>query len=338
LIDGLAVVDKPPRMTSHDVVGRCRRIFGQRRVGHGGTLDPDATGVLVVGLGRCTRLLRYLSGLSKTYEALIRLGESTTTLDAAGDVTGRWDMADVTLEAARSAASGLTGSILQTPPMVSAVKVGGKRLHQLARMGVEVERTPREVEVSRFDLSLAERDGSIDDGSIDDGSGLGPVLRARIECSSGTYVRVLAADLGEALGGGAHVLTLCRTSVGPWGLDSAVALDALGLSDVLAPYDALPWMQAVEVDSVLEAEVRHGRVLDLDRLAVRGNGPWRVATVDGDLLAVYEPHGEARAKPAVVVAAEESGEQPARPAAAADFAAGVRPAAADHGDDLPGRS
>ncbi|MGH9115917.1 MAG: tRNA pseudouridine(55) synthase TruB, partial [Acidimicrobiales bacterium] len=152
MIDGVVIVDKPAGMTSHDVVSRCRRVFEQRKVGHAGTLDPDATGVLVVGLGRATRLLRYMSGLEKSYRAEIVLGVATTTLDASGEVTGRWDQGGVTLEDARSAASRLTGRISQVPPMVSAVKVGGRRLHQLAREGLEVERSAREVTVTRFDL------------------------------------------------------------------------------------------------------------------------------------------------------------------------------------------
>ena len=152
VIDGLAVVDKPAGMTSHDVVARCRRLFGQKRVGHAGTLDPDATGVLLVGLGRATRLLQFQSGLPKSYRAEVVLGVATTTLDAAGEVTGRWDQRQVTLEEARRAAAGLTGTIWQVPPMVSAVKVGGRRLHQLARQGVEVERAARQVTVWRFDV------------------------------------------------------------------------------------------------------------------------------------------------------------------------------------------
>src|SRR5688500_17166019 len=139
-IDGLVVVDKPAGGTSHDVVARCRKIFGQKRVGHSGTLDPDATGVLLVGLGRATRLLRFLTDLPKSYVGDLVLGTSTSTLDAAGEVTGTWDMGAVTLADVRAAALAFVGEIQQIPPMVSAVKVGGKRLHELARAGVEVER------------------------------------------------------------------------------------------------------------------------------------------------------------------------------------------------------
>ncbi len=149
---GLVVIDKEAGWTSHDVVARCRRLFGQRRVGHAGTLDPDATGVLLVGLGRATRLMRFLTALPKTYVAEIVLGTATSTLDASGEVVGEWDMSDVTLEQVRAAAADLTGAIEQIPPMVSAVKIGGRRLHELARQGIEVERPPRAVHVYRFDV------------------------------------------------------------------------------------------------------------------------------------------------------------------------------------------
>ena len=148
--DGLVVVDKPAGWTSHDVVGRCRRLFGQRRVGHAGTLDPGATGVLVVGLGRATRLLRFIGELPKSYAGEVVLGVATSSLDQDGEVVARWDMEGVSLEQLRQAAAGLTGDLLQVPPMVSAVKVGGRRLHQLARAGVEVEREARPVTVYRF--------------------------------------------------------------------------------------------------------------------------------------------------------------------------------------------
>ncbi len=293
MIDGLAVVDKPAGMTSHDVVSRCRKVFGQKKVGHAGTLDPDATGVLLVGLGRATRLMQYMSGLAKSYTTSIVLGVSTTTLDAAGEVTGEWDMSAVGPDDVRRAAAALTGVIHQVPPMVSAVKVGGRRLHELARQGIEVERQAREVTVTRF--ALAEPPA---------GWGPHPVLRAEIDCSSGTYIRVLAEDLGRALGGGAHVRDLRRTAVGPWSEADAVALDDLGPAHVRPPADAVPWLAAVTVaDAGLEAAVRHGRVLDHDQLGCQGPGPWRVLGPAGDLLAVYEAHRAGLAKPRVVLGA-----------------------------------
>jgi tRNA pseudouridine55 synthase len=152
-VSGLVAVDKAAGWTSHDVVARCRRVFGQKRVGHAGTLDPDATGVLLVGLGRATRLLRFLTVLPKTYTTDIVLGTETSTLDASGDEVATFDMTAVGPSDVAAAAAGLTGDIEQVPPMVSAVKVGGRRLHELARQGIEVERAPRPVTVYRFDTA-----------------------------------------------------------------------------------------------------------------------------------------------------------------------------------------
>jgi tRNA pseudouridine55 synthase len=291
LIDGLAVVDKPAGMTSHDVVARGRRIFGQKKVGHAGTLDPDATGVLLVGLGRATRLLQFHSGLAKCYTGEVVLGTATTTLDSAGEVTGRWDQRQVTLGDAREAAAGFTGAIWQVPPMVSAIQIGGRRLHQLARQGLEVDRAARQVTVSRFEIT------SLSAGE-DDG---GPVLSVDVECSAGTYVRVLAADLGAALGGGAHLRRLRRTAVGPWTEAMATPLDSLGPQAVIDPAASLPWLEAVVVDGPRAGEVANGRVLDRDVLGGVGAGPWRVIDPDGALLAIYQPHGAGLVKPTVVM-------------------------------------
>lgn len=275
-VDGLVVVDKPAGMTSHDVVARLRRRFGQKRVGHAGTLDPGATGVLLVGLGRATRLLRFLSDLGKSYEGEVVLGTATTTLDDEGEVVQQWPMAGVTLEDARRAAASLTGDLLQVPPMVSAVKVGGRRLHELAREGVEVERAPRPVRVSRFDVTPAVR-------------GEPGVLRISVDCSSGTYVRVLAADLGALLGGGAHLRRLRRTRVGPFTLDDAGGIDD---APVLAPAAAVRHLPSVTVDADAARLVSFGRPLpDLP------HGLLAVVDDAGALLAVYED-----GRPAVVMA------------------------------------
>lgn len=295
-LDGLLVIDKPAGPTSHDVVDRARRAFGQKRVGHAGTLDPDATGVLLVGLGRVTRLLRFLSGLPKRYVGEVVLGVATSTLDSAGEVTGTWDMREVGLEAARAAAASLTGEIEQVPPMVSALKVGGRRLYELARAGVEVERPPRKVTVYRFEVGLA-------------GAGEhGPVLAIDVECSSGTYVRTLAADLGGILGGGAHLRHLRRLAVGNFGVDEAVRLSELEVlsppervQHLLPPVEALRGMEKVSVAGALAVAVAHGKVLTQSELPAKGLGPWAVLGDAGELLAVYERAGEL-AKPAVVVA------------------------------------
>jgi len=289
-VNGLVVIDKAAGMTSHDVVARCRHIFGQRRVGHAGTLDPDATGVLLVGLGRVTRLLRFVSALPKTYTTDIVFGTATTTLDASGDVVGTYDMAHVTPEMVRAAASELTGDIEQVPPMVSAVKVGGRRLHELARQGVEVERAPRPVTVYRFDTAPH--------------PGRAGVYRAEIECSSGTYVRVLAHDLGRALGGGAHVADLRRTRIGSFGEGVMRPLERLGPDDVLTPAQAVRDLDAVTVEPAIAASVRTGLPLDKVPLGAVGDGPWSLLDDQGVLLAVYEATGSDRIRPAVVLAGD----------------------------------
>ncbi len=321
VISGLAVVDKPGGMTSHDVVARCRRIFGQRKVGHSGTLDPDATGVLLIGLGPATRLFQFHSGLTKSYTAEVVLGVATSTLDAAGEVTGRWDQRQVSLDDARRAAAQLTGTIWQTPPMVSAVKVGGRPLHELARQGLEVERAPRRVEVACFTVESLTPDGEAGPGGAgsggawpggarpggvgaetDDSGAAGPVLAVRVECSAGTYVRVLAADLGAALGGGAHLRRLRRTAVGPWSEAMATPLEVLSVADVLPPASSLPWLDAVTVDAERAREVQYGRVLERAALGGAGDGPWRVIGPHGGLLAIYQGRGPNHVKPAVVLA------------------------------------
>ena len=208
VIDGLAVVDKPAGMTSHDVVARCRRLFGQKQVGHAGTLDPDATGVLLVGLGQATRLLQFLTGLPKCYcgRGRPRRRDHHPRRRRRGDRA--LGQGHVTLEDARRAAASSTGTIWQIPPMVSAVKVGGRRLHQLARQGVEVDRARPAGHRLALRRGVPGRRCRLDVGVRS--------LAVRVECSSGTYVRVLAADLGAALGGGAHLRRLRRTAVGPW--------------------------------------------------------------------------------------------------------------------------
>jgi tRNA pseudouridine55 synthase len=275
----MVVVDKEAGWTSHDAVARCRRIFSQRRVGHAGTLDPDATGVLLVGLGRFTRMLRFLTGLPKSYEAEVVLGSATHTLDASGEVTGTWDMSEVTLTDVREAAASLTGVIDQVPPMVSARKVGGKRLHELARAGIEVDRVARPVTVSRFDVHPTPDPG---------------VFRIEVDCSTGTYVRVLAADMGEALGGGAHLRNLRRTRIGSFGVDEASTLGTITEANVLSAAQALRDLPQVELDAEMTRSVSHGLALDRVSVGATGDGPWGLLDHDGHLLAVYEATGTDR--------------------------------------------
>lgn len=276
MIDGLVVVDKEPGWTSHDVVAKLRGRFRQKRIGHSGTLDPDATGVLLVGLGRVTRMLRYLTDLPKSYAGEVVLGTATSTLDASGDIVGEWDMGGVTVEQVRAATVELTGPILQVPPMVSAVKVGGRRLHDLARQGIEVEREARAVTVHRFDVS-----------ATDD-----PLVYAvEVECSSGTYIRSLVADLATALGGGGHLRNLRRTAIGSFSLAESHPLEELDESHVLAPSEALRDYPSVEVDSETLVLVGYGRPIpDLPA------GTVGVRSASGDLVAVYTD-----GRPAVVL-------------------------------------
>ena len=280
-VHGVAIVDKPTGVTSHDVVGMLRRRIGERRIGHAGTLDPGATGVLVVGIGSVTRLLRFVGEGAKRYTGEVVLGVETDTLDGDGAVVATHDMVGVTVEDARATVAGhLTGDIEQVPPMVSAIRVEGRRLHDLARQGIEVERAPRPVTVHRFDVSATSDP---------------MVLAIDVECSGGTYVRTLAADLGHLLGGGAHLRNLRRVAVGPFTIDEARPPDAC---DVLPPLEALRGMDRVEVDAATAAQIADGRVLD----APAGEGPWAMVGPDERLLAVYEAIAGGRAKPAVVLA------------------------------------
>jgi tRNA pseudouridine55 synthase len=313
-LTGLVVVDKEPGWTSHDVVARCRRLFGQRRVGHAGTLDPDASGLLLVGLGRFTRMLRFVQGLEKSYVGEVVLGTSTSTLDASGEVTGTWDMSGVTVDDARAAAKHLTGRIEQVPPMVSALKVDGTRLYALARQGVEIDRAPRPVTVERFEVT-----GQADEPGV---------LRVEVDCSTGTYVRSLASDLGELLGGGAHLRNLRRTGVGSFGLAEAHRLDELAPEHVLTPAQGLRDLPRLEVSSETARRVSHGLPVERASLIDAGGvkdgggvkdagvindagpyavvvndaGPYAVVDRSGRLLAVYEAAGPDRIVAACVLA------------------------------------
>ena len=212
---GIVVVDKPAGMTSHDVVARLRRFFGTRKVGHAGTLDPMATGVLVAGIERGTKLLAHLVAEDKVYETTIRLGASTTTDDAEGATVDTHDASGVTDEAIRAEVAKLTGTIMQVPSKVSAIKIDGRRAHELVRAGEEVDIPAREVTIHAFDLGEIRRDGEFVD------------VDARVHCSSGTYIRSLGRDLGAALGVGGHLIALRRARVGAFSLTDARTLEQL---------------------------------------------------------------------------------------------------------------
>lgn len=288
---GLVVVDKPAGMTSHDVVGVLRRALGVRRVGHAGTLDPPATGVLLLGVGRATRLLRFLEATSKRYDGTLVLGTTTSTLDATGTVTASYDMAAVTDAEVQRAARTLVGDLDQIPPMVSAIHHKGRRLHELAREGVEVERTPRRVHVGRFDVA-----------ELADGA-----WSYIVECSPGTYVRSLVDDLGRALGGGAHLTSLRRTGVGRFSLADAKDLEAIR-DGSLAPRELLvPPRSMVEHLGVVTlgatdaAALARGSTVHVDA-ATQLVGEVAVCDADGALVAVGVLDGEGELRPVVVIA------------------------------------
>lgn len=290
VVHGTVVIDKPAGMTSHDVVGKLRKALGERRIGHAGTLDPDATGVLVVGVGRATRLMQWVTGADKDYSCEIVLGARTSTLDDSGDVLETFDMSGVSIDDGRRVIRDhLFGDIEQVPPMVSALKVDGKRLHEYAREGIEIERKPRPVHIDRFDIDETAEPG---------------VWKMHVTCSSGTYVRTLADDLGRLLGGGAHIRHLRRHRVGRFTEGMCSSLEApvlLGETEMVAHLDR------VDVDDETAARVRNGAVLPAGSVFL-DTGPWRLHAVDGELLGVYERSerksgdGTALVKPSVVLA------------------------------------
>lgn len=285
--DGIVVVDKPSDWTSHDVVARVRQLARTRKVGHSGTLDPMATGVLLLGVGRATRLLGHLGLASKAYDATIRLGQSTVTDDAEGEVVESRDASAVSDPAIGAAVTGLTGDIVQVPSAVSAIKIDGRRSYARVRAGQDVDIPARPVTVSEFTVAQVRRHGPVVD------------LDVHVECSTGTYVRALARDLGSIVGVGGHLTALRRTRVGGFGLDQARSLDQLeqdfdvsvvGLSDL-----ATSTFATYVVDPAQVAAVRNGRPLEL-RLRADGEegagvGPVAVMAPDGEFLALYEQRG-----------------------------------------------
>ena len=284
--DGLVVVDKPAGLTSHDVVARVRRLAGTRKVGHAGTLDPMATGVLVLGVNRATRLLGHLTLTDKAYDATVRLGATTVTDDAEGDVVSTTPADGVTDDALRAALRPLTGEIEQVPSAVSAVKVDGRRAYKRVREGEQVELPARPVTVHELTVLDVRREPGLVD------------VDARVVCSSGTYVRALARDLGAALGVGGHLTALRRTRVGPYDLARAHTLDALA-----DRFELLPIAEAAraafperEVTAEEARVLSHGGPIPS---AGRGPGPVAAFAPDGTFLALVEERG-ATTKPVAV--------------------------------------
>ncbi|OBB23268.1 tRNA pseudouridine(55) synthase TruB [Mycolicibacterium peregrinum] len=274
-------------MTSHDVVGRCRRLFGTRKVGHAGTLDPMATGVLVVGIERATKILGLLTATDKSYSATIRLGQTTTTEDAEGEVLQSVSAADVTDEQIDAAVAALRGDIEQVPSAVSAIKVGGQRAYKLAREGQAVELAPRPVHIGRFEVLAARRVDDFVDVDVE------------VDCSSGTYIRALARDVGVALGVGGHLTTLRRTKVGRYSLDEARTLDELAeearLSYSLDEACLVGFPRRDLTDAETE-DTRHGRALTPAGI----DGVYAATAPDGRVIALLQD-GTSRTKNVVVL-------------------------------------
>lgn len=281
---GVVVVDKPAGVTSHQVVGRLRRLLGTRRIGHAGTLDPMATGVLILGVNRATRLLGHLALHDKRYLATVRLGQGSTTDDADGEVAAVADASGITPGDLESALASLRGRIQQVPSAVSAIKVNGKRAYDLARRGMEVELKAREVEVTRLDVLASHPGEGILDVDID------------VECSSGTYVRAIARDLGKSLGVGGHLTALRRTRIGSYDLSVAVELGEDPPTMMSMADAAKRSFPCVTVDLGRAADVGFGRRLDMTVPAdVTG-----ILSPAGELLALYRSDGDG-AKPVAVL-------------------------------------
>lgn len=272
---GLVIIDKPGGMTSHDVVGRCRRLFGTRKVGHAGTLDPMATGVLVVGIERATKILGLLTATDKGYSATIRLGQATSTEDAEGDLLQVISASHVTDEQIEAAIAPLRGETDQIPSAVSAIRVDGKRAYQLAREGQTVELKPRRIRIPRFDVCDVRRDADTVDVDVE------------VECSSGTYIRALARDVGVALGVGGHLTALRRTRVGSFGLGQARTLEQLADAPRLSHSLDEACLHAFPRRDITEGEAEdtsHGRPLPPCGLV----GVYAATAPDGRVIALLE--------------------------------------------------
>ena len=288
-MDGLIIIDKPSGITSHDVVAKARHIVRERRIGHTGTLDPFATGVMVILLGRATRLAQFVSGVDKAYEAIIRLGYATDTGDRTGNpLEDRRRITGWSSEEIDAALQSLRGNIQQIPPMFSAKKIKGQKLYEMARRGEMVDRLPVNVCIHEFDA--IKRDGQLykdnRDGTFD--------LFVRVVCSSGTYVRTLAEDLGERLTVGAHLAELRRTRVGPFSIEKAITLDELGTSFgeerlgtiLLPPDEALPELPFVHLSDDDARKARHGREVRVAEAHWADGAKVKIYGRDGQLIGV----------------------------------------------------
>ena len=275
-IDGVLVIDKPAGMTSHDVVDRIRKRFGTRRVGHAGTLDPDATGVLILGLGRATRFLSYAQASIKRYRTTAVFGVTTTTQDAAGEVVERRAV-NVSEAQVRAVAAEHTGDLDQVPPMVSAVRVGGERLYKKARRGEEVERATRPVTIYQLEVLSFNEDP--------------PEAVLDVRCSAGTYVRTLVHDIGASLGCGAHLRSLRRTEASGFVETDAIELDAVEKEHLLPVADAVRDLPRIEIEDDAARLVANGRRLELPSADLAEDDHFALVN-HGDLIAVYARRGD----------------------------------------------
>ena len=275
-IDGVLVIDKPAGMTSHDVVDRIRKRFGTRRVGHAGTLDPDATGVLILGLGRATRFLSYAQASIKRYRTTAVFGVTTTTQDAAGEVVERRAV-NVSEAQVRAVAAEHTGDLDQVPPMVSAVRVGGERLYKKARRGEEVERATRPVTIYQLEVLSFNEDP--------------PEAVLDVRCSAGTYVRTLVHDIGASLGCGAHLRSLRRTEASGFVETDAIELDAVEKEHLLPVADAVRDLPRIEIEDDAARLVANGRRLELPSADLVEDEHFALVNHD-DLIAVYTRRGD----------------------------------------------
>ncbi len=283
---GFAIIDKETGWTSHDVVAKARGIFGTKKIGHSGTLDPPATGVLILGLGKATRLLRFITDLPKEYEATMVIGAETSTLDAQGEILRRTNNKP-SLTELQAISKDFVGVINQIPPMVSAVKVNGKRLYEIAREGKEVTREPRKVKI--HELSIADGPQS-------------NVFTLKVKCGSGTYIRSLVADIAKKAGSMGHVGTLRRTAIGSHNEIEAAQLEK---AVIIKLTEGLKDYEMIQVNDTMRDRIKVGAVLRTEELSpTKVHGPWAIVDSEQNLLAMYENFKNGTLKPAVVLPQE----------------------------------
>ena len=283
---GFVIVDKETGWTSHDVVAKARGIFGTKKIGHSGTLDPPASGVLILGLGKATRLLRFITELPKEYEATMVIGAETSTLDADGEVLRRTNRKP-SLKELQSISVNFIGEINQIPPMVSAVKVQGKRLYEIAREGKEITREPRKIKIHEL---------SVSDGPESN------VFTLKVKCGSGTYIRSLVSDIAQQAGSLGHVGTLRRTAIGS---HNEIEASQVEESVIIKITEGLKDYEMIQVDDTLRDRVKVGAVLKTEELSpTKPQGPWAIVDTEQNLLAMYENFKTGTLKPAVVLPQE----------------------------------